>query len=128
MNPKDNILFDGTLPPAPDTLHSEVRLFPPQPESCEISVACTRADYSASRIGHAVEDADAHLLNLNVTSETLPSGQLVVDLRVSHRDAGAVSRSLERYGYIPVQVRQGHDQLKDSMADRVASLMAQMQV
>ena len=53
----------------------------------------------ASRIARAVEDADARLLNLNVTSLSSEQAQLVVDLRVDHRNPERVARSLERYGY-----------------------------
>lgn len=77
------------------------RLFPYTPESSLLTVECPAADYSASSIARAVEDCDAHLLNLNVTSEkSVMPGNVVVDLRVNHRNADAVSRSLERYGFI----------------------------
>jgi len=131
LNPKDNILIEKNRIAATGldaNLHSEERLFPPGDECSELSIACYRADFSASRISHAVEDADAHLLNLNVTSEVLPSGQMVIDLRVSHRDAGAVSRSLDRYGFTTIRIRQGSDSLADSMADRIGQLLAQIQV
>ena len=68
------------------------RLFPYTPDSSSLTVECPASDYSASSIARAVEDCNAHLLNLNVTS--------VVDLRVNHRNADAVSRSLERYGFM----------------------------
>ena len=90
-------------------------LFPPVAESSRLLVGCRREDYSASRIAHAVEDCNAHLLNLNVTScdmakdydvsadevEEINEGKfpVVFDLRVSHRNAESISRSLERYGY-----------------------------
>lgn len=49
----------------------------------------------------AVEDCDAHLLNLNITkdSENDPAHRLIVELRVNHRNPLAVARSIERYGY-----------------------------
>lgn len=76
------------------------RLFPLVEESSTLLLACRRGDYSASRIAHAVEDCDAHILNLNVTSDGEPgSNRIVAELRVSHRDPESVSRSLERYGY-----------------------------
>lgn len=76
------------------------RLFPPVDESSMLLVACRRGDYSASRIARAVEDCDAHLLNLNVTSDTdsADSG-IIAELRISHRNPESVARSLERYGY-----------------------------
>lgn len=77
------------------------RLFPYTPDCSSLIVECPASDYSASSIARAVEDCDAHLLNLNVTSEvSAQPGNIVVDLRVNHRNADAVSRSLERYGYM----------------------------
>lgn len=93
-------------------------LFPPVPESSRLLVGCRREDYSASRIAHAVEDCNAHLLNLNVTagdSKTLPDGTpdsgsdakfpVMIDLRVSHINAESISRSLERYGYTVLETQ-----------------------
>lgn len=131
MKSKDNILFKKKLSESRGvnvSTHSEERIFPRNDESSELSVACYRADFSASRISRAVEDADAHLLNLNVTSEILPSGEIVVDLRVSHRDAGAVSRSLERYGYSTLNIRSGRDLLSESVAERIDQLMAHIDI
>ncbi|MDE6859216.1 MAG: hypothetical protein K2J65_02255 [Duncaniella sp.] len=96
---KDDILFQKqplALPQAP----SIGRLFPPVDECSTLLVTCRRGDYSASRIAHAVEDCDAHLLNLNVTadSDTLDN-RIAVELRVSHRNPLSVARSLERYGF-----------------------------
>lgn len=77
------------------------RRFPGNEESSELTIECRRTDYSASAIARAVEDCDAHLLNLNVTSvPATTDGCVVVDLRVSHRNSEAVARSLERYGYL----------------------------
>lgn len=79
-------------------------LYPPRTDSSRLLLGCRRLDYSASRISTAVEDCNAHVLNLNVTdlgdtfSDT-GSDMLVIDLRVNHRSPSAISRSLERYGY-----------------------------
>lgn len=75
------------------------RLIPPREDSSVLLVSCRPADYSAGVIARAVEDCDAHLLNLNVTAATTPAGHAVIYLRVSHRDPASVARSLERYGY-----------------------------
>ena len=75
-----------------------LRLMPENPETGRLTVACAPADYSASIIARAVEDVDAHLLNLNVTADS-DAARVVTDLRVSHRNVGAVARSLMRYGY-----------------------------
>lgn len=88
--------------------------FPPVGESSRLLVGCRREDYSASRIARAVEDCDAHLLNLNVTSMGISADEynsladdvasdgkfpVIFDLRVSHRNPSGITRSLERYGY-----------------------------
>lgn len=67
-----------------------------------MTVICRRSEYAASRIARAVEDCDAHLLNLNITADTPSADEVVVELRVSHRNPVAVMRSLERYGYTAV--------------------------
>ncbi|MCM1337821.1 MAG: hypothetical protein NC187_07940 [Candidatus Amulumruptor caecigallinarius] len=86
-------------------------LMPFSPEASELTLVCPAADYSASRIAHAVEDCDAHLLNLNVTAGSAPGGLTLVHLRVTHREPAAVARSLERYGYEVVDstAASGHD-------------------
>ncbi|MBD5260154.1 MAG: hypothetical protein HDS46_05120 [Bacteroides sp.] len=104
--------------------HSPELLFAPVQDSCELTVEIDRADYSASAIARAVEDADAHLLNLNVTArEPLQEGCVAVELRVSHRNAGAVGRSLERYGYRVTDIREGFDANRDTMLENYNELM-----
>ncbi len=97
--------------------------FPPVAESSRLLVGCNREDYSASRIARAVEDCDAHLINLNVTSmgssfaaaSENPEGgsqgkfPVVFDLRVNLRNASGISRSLERYGYTVLSARTADD-------------------
>lgn len=77
-------------------------LFPPVGDWSRLLVGCRREDYSASRVAHAVEDCNAHLLNLNVTSMGGTDGDtcpVVFDIRVNLRNTECVSRSLERYGF-----------------------------
>lgn len=77
-------------------------LFPPAGETSTLTVECRRQDYSASLIARAVEDSDAHLLNMNVTAGSEASraaGRVTVELRVDHRSPLQVERSLERYGF-----------------------------
>ena len=100
------------------------RIYPPRQEASRLLVSCLPSDYSASRIARAVEDADAHLLNLNVTTDgERLDNRVVTELRVSHRSPLAVARSLERYGYEVVAVE--HDALADDplAADRLSELM-----
>lgn len=99
MLSKDNILPDELTPalPAEPTLE---RLFPPMEEASTLLLSCIPSDYSASRIARAVEDCDAHLVNLNVTTDgALLDNRVVCELRISHRSPVSVARSLERYGY-----------------------------
>ena len=123
MSPKDIISPNEFLQVLPGELSID-RLFPQLEESSRLLVSCIPADYSASRIARAVEDADAHLLNLNVTTDGEKlDNRLVAELRVSHRSPMAVARSLERYGYEVVDV--DHSALNDdSMAtDRLNELL-----
>lgn len=92
--------------------------FPENPESSRLLVACAPHHYSASEVARAVEDCDARLLNLNVTSLALEGGRLGVALRVSHRDPERVARSLERYGYEVVGLESDPDddaRLRDNL-------------
>ena len=105
-------------------IRSVARLFPQVDESTELTITCRPSQYSASAIAHAVEDADAHLLNLNVTSDgERMDNRIIAELRVSHRSPMAVARSLERYGYEVVDVE--HDSLTDDALamDRLNELM-----
>lgn len=84
------------------------RLMPPSDESSILRVAVDRRDYIASRLAMAVEDCDAHLLNLNVTSGSDSSSRLLVELRVNHRNPHLIVRSLERYGFEVVDFAAGY--------------------
>lgn len=131
MTPKDNISAqkrDNATRGDVSTYHSEKRLFPHIPDSCELSIACFRSDFCASVIARAVEDCDAHLLNLNITDDTLPSGEMVVDLRISHRQSISVSRSLERYGYRVIAIRGELSDDYDTIRSRAGELLALINV
>ncbi len=101
------------------------RLFPFVGDNSTLVLSCPKGDYSASRIAHAVEDCDAHLLNLNVTADRAESdGRLIVELRVSHRSPESVGRSLERYGYEVIDAVGSDDSDDDSlMRSRYEELM-----
>lgn len=111
-------------------IHSEKHIFPPVEDSCEITMACYRADYSASRIARAVEDCDAHLLNLNITSQPLDGGEITVLLRVGHRNPDSVARSLERYGYSVVAVHTPSvtTESAEVTMSRIGELMAHLSI
>jgi len=116
-----------------DIRRSPVRLFPLADDVSELTVACPRRDYSASLIARAVEDCDAHLLNLNVTSDPSPDGDteaIVVELRVNRRDPSAVARSLNRYGYEVVDTRTADGSVvADAVAvERLRDLIRRLEV
>ena len=116
-----------TLPADPaSTLE---RLFPPVGESSMLMVACRRGDYSASRIARAVEDCDAHLLNLNVTADTDSfDNRIVAELRVSHRNPESVARSLERYGFRVIDMGHGFDADTELTRRRIDELMSRIDI
>lgn len=112
-----------------DIRHTAEMLFPPVKESCELTAECRRIDYSASAIAHAVEDADAHLLNLNVTAATASTDDRIrIDMRVSHRNGGSVARSLERYGFDIVDIREGFDTDAELMRSRINELLTHIEM
>ncbi len=128
MTAKDNISAEN-IGYQPSACHSPELLFAPVQDSCELTVEIDRSDYSASAIARAVEDADAHLLNLNVTArKPTHEGCIAIELRVSHRNAGAVSRSLERYGYRVTEVREGFDLEAETAMHRYRELIDRLEL
>lgn len=104
------------------------RLLPARDDCSVIMLECRAEDYSASRISHAVEDSDAHLVDLISTPGD--DGIMSVTLRVSHRDPGATVRSLERYDF-KVTAAYGNDSdMNDPelSAERLLSLRVLMNV
>lgn len=85
----------GDLPPE----ERLALLDPARPEAANLLVACQPGDYSASAIARAVEDTDAQLLHLAVTSLRDADDRPVIALRVNRDHTEGVSRSLARYGY-----------------------------
>lgn len=139
MRAKDSILFSSETPQesfspsgtpvAPLSRRDPERLFPQQPECSELTVRCRRNDYSASAIARAVEDCDAHLINLNVTSlRGEDTDDLLVDLRINHRNALSVARSLERYGYEVVELAGLDADISDAVRDRIDQLMMNLDI
>lgn len=74
-------------------------LYPLHEGSTHLIVGCRRDEYSASRIARAVEDCDAHLLNLNVMIDESGAYDILVDLRVNKVNVESIARSLARYGF-----------------------------
>lgn len=103
-------------------------LFPPVEEASELTVLCRPGQYCASEIARAVEDCDAHLLNLNVTSVRTGDGDNIVSLRISHANGTSVARSLQRYGYDVIDISSQNEANADVMRERVKELMHYLEV
>lgn len=86
-------------------------LMPHQEDASVLTVACRPDDFSASALARAVEDSDAHLINLNVTDCRLDDGRITIELRTNHRNGDSTARSLERYGFevLDVDIANGSD-------------------
>ena len=93
-----------------------------------ITIECAAEDYSASVLAHAIEDSDAHLVDLfSIPAE---DGHVRVTLRVRHNDPTAAIRSLERYDFEVIEAHAaGSDVLEAQIAsERLLSLQALMNV
>lgn len=103
------------------------RMLAPRDDSSLITIECAAADYSASRIAHAVEDSDAHLVDL--LSVPAEAGRVRVTLRVRRENPMATVRSLERYGYEVVAVSGADDERESEVAMiRMLELQAMLNV
>lgn len=91
-----------------------------------VEIDCAPADYSASRIACAVEDADVHLVDLlSVPSD---GGKIRVTLRVRCDDPESVVRSLNRYGYDVVSVAQRLESMPSVSYERLLAVQAMINV
>ena len=111
-----------------DLMYSTLQERLSQREDCSvITVECKPSDYSASRLAHAIEDSDAHLLDLLTTPG--PGETMTVTLRLSHADPSAAVRSLERYDYKVVEAH-GAEAPADAAvaAERLLSLQMLLSV
>lgn len=105
-------------------INAAAQLFPAVDESCELIIECNRHDYSASIISRAVEDCNAHVLNLNVRADNLPDNRIMVALRINHLQGEAVARSLARYGYDIIEITgSGIDSLSEVTKERINELI-----
>lgn len=104
------------------------RLFPVVPTSSTLLIGCRRPDYSASRIARAVEDVDAHILNLNVTSDSVSGEDIVVELRIDHRNPVSAAGSLQRYGYEVIDMAGDLEDVADDNRRRVEEFLRYLDV
>lgn len=93
-----------------------------------ITVECRPEEYSASLLAHAVEDSDAHLVDLITTPQE--DGNVRVTLRVRHSDPSAAVRSLERYEFRVVEAHGNEDDTRDAeiAAERLLALQTLLNV
>lgn len=117
--------YEGTVTES-SLLEAFGNMIAPRDDSSVVTVECPAADYSASSISHAVEDGDAHLVDL--LSRPGEDGSVRVTLRVRTLDPGNVCQNLERYGYHVVEAG-GHASPDDEvLAERLAGLQALLDV
>ena len=104
------------------------RMIVPRDDCSIITVECAPQDYSASHLAHAVEDTDAHLVDLISTPSD--NGMVRVTLRVRHSDPSSAVRSLERYDYHVVEAHSAGESLQklEIATDRLLSLQALLNV
>ncbi len=102
------------------------RMIVPRDDSSVVTVECAPADYAASTLASAVEDADAHLVDL--FSGPSANGNIRITLRVRTLDPGDVIQSLERYGYTVVEAGSHDNPASSVLSERIAALQVLLNV
>lgn len=95
-------------------------------DSSVLTMECDPRDYSASAIARAVEDVDAHLVDL--LSRPSGDGLLSVTIRVRTLEPEHVARSLERYGYRVTEAGAHPSPAIDVLSERLAALQLYLNV
>lgn len=124
-------VYDSSMQPlgeidSTSMLEALGRLIAPRDDSSIVVVRCKPAEYSASRLAHAVEDADAHLVDL--WSSPASAGEIEVTMRVRLGDPSPVVMSLERYGYEVVSSFGNYNELQVLSADRLLELQTLLNI
>ena len=102
------------------------RMIPARDDSSIVTLECAPADYSASRISHAVEDSDAHIVDL--WSAPAENGKIRVTLRVRRSDPTPTVHNLERYGYDVIDTSSSDYQDAEVAWERLLALNALLNV
>lgn len=123
---------DGTTPlgvvDQTSLLEGLGRMIAARDDCSEVTLECCPEDYSASVIAHAVEDSDAHLVDLFSTPAS--DGRIHVTIRLRHSDPSAAVRSLERYDFKVLEAHGASDGMRDVeiAADRLLALQTLLNV
>ena len=107
------------------------RMIAPRDDCSVITVECRASDYSASLIARAIEDADAHLVDLwsaPALHDSDSADRVRVTLRARLENPEAAVRSLTRYGFdvIGAYPRYAHDVTAGD--DRLSALQVYLNV
>ena len=104
------------------------RLIVARDDCSVITLECAPENYSAGIIAHAVEDTDAHLVDL--LSAPTSDGKIRVTLRLRHSDPTLAARNLERYDYEVLEAHGSGDAMQslEIATERLLSLQALMNV
>lgn len=102
------------------------RMIAPRDDSSIVTVECRPEDYSASLLAHAVEDAEAHLVDL--WSVPIEDGMLRVTLRVRSTDPTAAVRSLERYDFHVVEAHGQQMRAVELAGERLLALQTLLNI
>lgn len=103
-------------------------LYPSAEGSSRLLIGSSRDAYSASKIAAAVEDADAHVLNLNLIMDESGTYDMLVDLRINRLNGESVARSLERYGFEVIDFAVAENPDESVLRRRVEELMRYINV
>ncbi|MCM1153436.1 MAG: hypothetical protein NC328_07270 [Muribaculum sp.] len=102
------------------------QMITPRDDSSLIVVRCAPAEYSATSLAHAVEDAEANLVDL--WTRPGEEGDILVTLRVTHSDPSACVHHLERYGFEVVDAMGSTYADADMARERLMQLQALLSV
>ena len=104
------------------------RLMPYSPDVSRFTVLCRRSDYSAGTIARAIEDCNAHVLNLNLTGESLKEDMVAVDVRVDRKNIASIVRSLARFDYMVLNYADNEELITDTDRQRAAELLRYLEL
>lgn len=102
------------------------RQIAPRYDCSIIELECAPQDYSASILARAVEDTDAHLVDL--LTSPMDEGLLRVTLRIRCEDPSAAAHSLERYGYNVLETHGNDHAVASASLERLLGLQALINV